>query len=66
MDHLRFLGIVLKLIKVLHIFNQTTQMTQVIILDSSLREKVHAAVNGVKYKVYMSAMNSQGESPRTA
>ena len=40
-------------------------MTQVITLDASLREKVHVATNGVKYLVSLSAMNSQGESPKT-
>jgi hypothetical protein len=30
-----------------------------------LREKVHVATNGVKYLVSLSAMNSQGESPKS-
>ena len=49
----------------LHIFNQSSQMTQIITLDASLREKVHVATNGIKYLVSLSAMNSQGESPKT-
>ena len=35
----------------LHIVNQTTQMTQIITLDSSLREKTQVALNGIKYMV---------------
>ena len=49
----------------LHIFNKSSQMTQVITLDASLREKVQVATNGVKYLVSLSAMNSQGESPKS-
>ena len=49
----------------LHIFNQTSQMTQIITLDASLREKIQVGTNGVKYLVSLSAMNSQGESPKT-
>jgi hypothetical protein len=50
----------------LHVLNQTTQMTQIITLDASLREKVHVATNGIKYLVSISAMNSQGESPKSS
>jgi hypothetical protein len=49
----------------LHVLNQTTQITQIVTLDASLREKVHVASNGVKYMVSLSAMNSVGESPRS-
>ena len=49
----------------LHVLNQTTQLTQVVTLDSVLREKIHVASNGVKYLVSLSAMNSQGESPKS-
>jgi hypothetical protein len=49
----------------LHILNQSTQMTQVITLDPSLREKSVVATNGVKYMVSLSAINSIGSSPKT-
>ena len=49
----------------LHVLNQTTQMTQIVTLDASLREKVHVATNGIRYLVSISAMNSQGESPKS-
>ena len=49
----------------LYVLNQTSQMTQTVTLDASLREKVHVASNGVKYLVSISAMNSQGESPKS-
>ena len=49
----------------LHIFNQTSQMSQVITLDASLREKTQLATNGVKYLVSLSAVNAIGSSPRS-
>jgi hypothetical protein len=49
----------------LHVLNQSTQMTQIVTLDASLREKTHVATNGIKYLVSLSAMNSMGESPRS-
>jgi len=49
----------------LHVLNQTTQLTQIVTLDASLREKNHVATNGIKYLVSLSAMNSQGESPKS-
>ena len=49
----------------LHILNQTTQLTQTITLDPSLREKSVVAINGVKYMVSLSAVNSIGSSPKS-
>ena len=49
----------------LHILNQSTQLTQVITLDPSLREKTVVATNGVKYMVSLSAVNSIGSSPKS-
>ena len=50
----------------LHVFNQVSQMTQIITLDASLREKVHVATNGVRYLVSLSAVNAIGTSPRSS
>lgn len=49
----------------LHVLNQTTQMTQIVTLDASLREKTHVSTNGIKYLVSLSAVNSVGESPKS-
>ena len=49
----------------LHVLNQSTQLTQIVTLDASLREKNHVATNGVKYLVSLTAMNSVGESPKS-
>jgi hypothetical protein len=50
----------------LFLLNQSTQLTQVITLDSSLREKSVVATNGVKYMISLSAINSIGSSPKTS
>ena len=49
----------------LFLLNQSTQSTQVITLDSSLREKSVVVTNGVKYLVSLSAINAIGSSPKT-
>jgi hypothetical protein len=50
----------------LYISNQSTQITQTITLDPSLREKSVVATNGIKYMVSLSAINSVGSSPKSA
>ena len=49
----------------LHILNQSTQITQTITLDPSLREKTVVATNGVKCMISLSAVNAIGSSSKT-
>ena len=49
----------------LYLLNQTSQLTQVITLDPSLREKTVVATNGIKYMVSLSAVNAIGSSPKS-
>ena len=49
----------------LYLLNQSTQLTQVITLDPSLREKSVVATNEIKYMVSLSAVNAIGSSPKS-